>query len=314
MPSTAFANTFRVSHFEGARLLKACTRAHRLLSSTASKALCFAPIRATRQSSEVLRDTISKFPFIDIFKLSSGELYRSAEVIAGLAPLATSKRLATLNKVVNGRSFSILPIVEGLHDMGNLGAVCRSADALGLGAVHCINAESQRYRARKQRNSAGAEKWMDIRMWDSPASCIQTAKASGYHVVATHFDPGAVSIHDVDWTQPTAVILGNEREGVSAEAIELADSTAFIPMSGFVSSFNVSVAAALVFYEARRARVERLGHHCDLSEHEKQILTAVMLLRHQGRTTQHIEELLERSQEGSLTAASRVQRDAGGFV
>jgi hypothetical protein len=87
--------------------------------------------------------------------------------------------------------------------------------ALGLGAVHCINAESQRYRARKQRNSAGAEKWMDIRMWDSSASCIQTAKAAGYHVVATHFDPDAVSIHDVDWTQPTAVILGNEREGDS---------------------------------------------------------------------------------------------------
>ncbi len=69
--------------------------------------------------------------------------------------------------------------------------------------------------------------------------------------------------------------------GVSAEAVKLADSTAYIPMSGFVSSFNVSVAAALVFYEARRARLERLGHHCDLSEHEKQILTAVMLLRHQ---------------------------------
>ena len=69
--------------------------------------------------------------------------------------------------------------------------------------------------------------------------------------------------------------------GVSAEAVKLADSTAYIPMSGFVSSFNVSVAAALVFYEARRARLERLGFHCDLSDHEKQVLTAVMLLRHQ---------------------------------
>lgn len=85
--------------------------------------------------------------------------------------------------------------------------------ALGLGAVHCINAESQRYRARKQRNSAGAEKWMDIRMWDSPPACIQAAKAAGYQVLATHFDSKAVSIHEVDWTQPTAVILGNEREG-----------------------------------------------------------------------------------------------------
>ena len=71
------------------------------------------------------------------------------------------------------------------------------------------------------------------------------------------------------------------RSGVSAEAIELADATAYIPMSGFVSSFNVSVAAALVFYEARRARLERLGYHCDLSDHDKQVLTAVMLLRHQ---------------------------------
>ena len=90
-----------------------------------------------------------------------------------------------------------------------------SADvaALGLGAVHCINAESQRYRARKQRNSAGAEKWMDVRMWDAAASCISNAKASGYRVIATHFDSDAVTIHEVDWTQPTAIILGNEREG-----------------------------------------------------------------------------------------------------
>lgn len=69
--------------------------------------------------------------------------------------------------------------------------------------------------------------------------------------------------------------------GVSAEALQLADATAYIPMSGFVSSFNVSVAAALVFYEARRARLERLGRHCDLTDHDKQVLTAVMLLRHQ---------------------------------
>ena len=73
--------------------------------------------------------------------------------------------------------------------------------------------------------------------------------------------------------------------GVSAEAIRMADSTAFIPMSGFVSSFNVSVAAALVFYEACRARLEHLGYHCDLTDHDKKVLTAVMLLRHQVEST-----------------------------
>ena len=79
----------------------------------------------------------------------------------------------------------------------------------------------------------------------------------------------------------TSTLLCNNFAGVSAEALKLVDSKAYIPMSGFVSSFNVSVAAALVFYEARRARLERLGYHGDLSDQEKQILTAVMLLRHQ---------------------------------
>lgn len=64
-------------------------------------------------------------------------------------------------------------------------------------------------------------------------------------------------------------------------------------MSGFVSSFNVSVAAALVFYEARRARLERLGFHCDLSDHEKQVLTAVMLLRHQVSHPRSLSLLLQ---------------------
>ncbi|KAL3153380.1 hypothetical protein ABBQ38_011719 [Trebouxia sp. C0009 RCD-2024] len=291
-----------------------CSRPYRLHSSSVGRTLCFAPIRPSRRDVEAVQRSNSKFPFVDEFKLFNGERYDSAKVIQGLDPLLTSSRRESITKVVDGRCFSVLPIVEGLHDMGNLGAVCRSADALGLGALHCINAESQRYRARKQRNSAGAEKWMDVRMWDTAASCINNAKASGYRVVATHFDPAAVSIHDVDWTEPTAILLGNEREGVSAAALQLADATAYIPMSGFVSSFNVSVAAALVFYEARRARLERQGYHCDLTDHDKQVLTAIMLLRHQGRTTENIQKLLERSQAESLSADSKLHRNDGRFL
>lgn len=134
----------------------------------AQKTLCSAPIRFSRRQASSIKGTDSKFPFADSFGLSCGTSYSSAQIIAGLQPLITSKRLDTISKVIHGRCFSILPIVEGLHDMGNLGAVCRSADALGMGAVHCINADKQRYRARKQRNSAGAEKWMDIRYTQQP--------------------------------------------------------------------------------------------------------------------------------------------------
>ena len=54
---------------------------------------------------------------------------------------------------------------------------------------------------------------MGRRMWDSATACISDVKAAGFRVVATHMDAAAVPIHDVDWTQPTAVILGNERDG-----------------------------------------------------------------------------------------------------
>jgi tRNA C32,U32 (ribose-2'-O)-methylase TrmJ len=69
--------------------------------------------------------------------------------------------------------------------------------------------------------------------------------------------------------------------GVSEEAVEAADMCAVIPMDGFMESFNISVAAALVMYEARSSRLRMLGAHGDLSPEEQRILKAIMLLRHQ---------------------------------
>lgn len=72
--------------------------------------------------------------------------------------------------------------------------------------------------------------------------------------------------------------------GVSGEANELADAAITIPMApGFVQSFNVSVAAALVMYEARMSRQRLLGQHADVDSRQQQILEAIMMLRHKVR-------------------------------
>jgi hypothetical protein len=83
----------------------------------------------------------------------------------------------------------------------------------------------------------------------------------------------------VDWTRPTAVIFGNEAEGVSEEAVKLADGNVVIPLSGFAQSLNISVAAAVTLHHARLQRIQRLGKHETVSEEESQILLAAMLLR-----------------------------------
>ena len=60
----------------------------------------------------------------------------------------------------------------------------------------------------------------------------------------------------MDWTQPSAIVLGNENRGVSSELTKLADTNILIPMFGMVESLNVSVAAAVILFEACRQRIE----------------------------------------------------------
>eukprot|EP00878_Enallax_costatus_P039592 GHUV01045439.1.p1 GENE.GHUV01045439.1~~GHUV01045439.1.p1 ORF type:complete len:198 (+),score=62.92 GHUV01045439.1:707-1300(+) len=149
---------------------------------------------------------------------------------------------------------------------------------MGFGAVHCIMRPTDNYK-KSQRTSAGADKWLDTRLWDSTEECLRALKGAGYQIVVTHLSASSVTVQDVDWTRPTAFVLGNESAGVSDTALQLADHTAIIPMAGFVESFNISVAAALIMYEAQQQRIRRLGKSGDLTEQQKQQLLASFLLR-----------------------------------
>lgn len=99
------------------------------------------------------------------------------------------------------------------------------------------------------------------------------------------FPPGRLCVmQDVDWRRPTAFVLGNEHAGVSQAVLDAADVTAVIPMSGLVESFNISVAAALILYEARRSRCTGGGAACDLDAAQQRQLLASFLMRSVVRT------------------------------
>ncbi|PSC73042.1 RNA methylase CR004 [Micractinium conductrix] len=235
-----------------------------------------------------------RFPFKDEYEIAKDLKLSAAQVFAALTPLMTQDRIERIDEVCAQRTFNVLPVVEHLYDMGNLAAVCRSADALGFGAVHVVrNVEDQRYKQSK-RSSAGADKWLDVQVFDSTEECLLRAKKLGFQVVVTHLSADAVGISEIDWTRPTAFVLGNEERGVSSRAVELADKCVRVPMVGFVESLNISVAAALIMYEARRCREQRLGQHGDLTERERELLRAVFFLRNKGQTREIIQTMLER--------------------
>lgn len=143
----------------------------------------------------------------------------------------------------------------------------------------------------------GAEKWLDIELWDSTKECFKMLKSRGYRIATTHVGMDAVSIHDLDWSCPTAIVVGNENRGISDEALELSDLHCSIPMAGMVDSFNVSVAAGILMHHAVCDRISRMGRHGDLTVEECQILLAEFSLRHNSSMISIVEDYAKRKAE-----------------
>lgn len=199
-------------------------------------------------------------------------------IISLLQPHMTERRLRRIREVVANRTRTVVPVVEGLVNTGNVSAVMRSAEALGYQDFHVVKGDNERYK-HSQRTAGGAQRWIDVWRWNDPAAFAAHLRDAGYRLVATHLHADTVPIHDIDFTMPTALIVGNEEAGISDAMMEEVDEACVVPLPGFTESFNVSVAAAVALYHAQQDRLEKLGHHADLSDEEQTRLVARFCLR-----------------------------------
>lgn len=103
-------------------------------------------------------------------------------------------------------------------------------------------------------HSAGTRKWIRVVEHEDVAAAAARLGALGFRIVAAHPSPQARVFRSLDYTRPTAFLMGAELHGVSAAGLEVAHEHALIPMAGMVHSLNVSVAAAILLYEAQRQR------------------------------------------------------------
>lgn len=137
-------------------------------------------------------------------------------------------------------------------------AVVRTCDALGIQDVHFIAENEKAFDPMKigKSTSSTARKWVDYHAWASTKECLQQLQGDGYVLVATMVSDDAESIFDVTFDQEKiALLIGNERNGLSKTAAQMADRHVVIPMRGMVQSLNVSVAAAIFLYEITRQRI-----------------------------------------------------------
>nr|XP_010936371.1 uncharacterized protein LOC105056010 [Elaeis guineensis] len=233
------------------------------------------------------------FPYLDLFRSGMASL-RSEEIIEALDSYIMEARKERIRRAVENRSYSVCLVVEGLTDYGNVSAAFRSADALGIQSVHVISSDNRKRYRDNRHVSMGAEKWLDIELWNSPMQCFMALRKRGYRIATTHLGNDSVSAYELDWSHPTAIVVGNEHMGISDDALQLSDLHCSIPMKGMVDSFNVSVAAGILMHHAVCDRVSRLGQHGDLTPEESQILLAEFFLRHREGTISIVHEYAKR--------------------
>lgn len=167
----------------------------------------------------------------------------------------TSHRRERVASILSRRQPTLTVVLEDVHDPWNASAVLRSCDAVGVMDVHVVYVNDPPPRKAFDRKTSGsAAKWVAIHSHDSIEACYEHLRARGFAILTAGLRANSRDLYDVDFRQPTALVLGNEMRGVSEGAAELADGAYLIPMHGMVESLNISVAGAVSLYEALRQR------------------------------------------------------------
>jgi len=177
----------------------------------------------------------------------------------------TADRVRRLDAVLARRQPDLTVFAENLHKPRNFSAIVRTCDAVGINEIHTLAGDDNL--RTHWKTSQGAEKWIDIITHDSAVRTCEQLRSDGFQLVAAHLSDLAGDYHEVDYTRPTALVLGTELFGVSDTTLAFVNRQIIIPMMGVTQSLNVSVACAVVLYEAQRQR-QRAGMYdrCRLDE------------------------------------------------
>ncbi len=146
----------------------------------------------------------------------------------------------------------LLLIIESVEKPGNLGALLRTADAAGIDAVICCDSQTDFYNPNVIRSSIGCVFTNQVAAATSEET-IHWLKKSNIHIYCTYLE-AAKPYCEIDFTEPSAIVMGTEATGISESWVKNADANIIIPMQGKIDSMNVSTAAAVVVFEARRQR------------------------------------------------------------
>lgn len=192
------------------------------------------------------------------------------KLISYLSGFITENRKARFDEIINYRTRYMTIVLEDIFQPHNASAVLRSCDCFGVQDVHII--ENNNQYLLNPDVALGSSQWLTLNKYskenNNTKSCLVQLKKQGYKIIATMPHENGKMLEDLDINQKFALVFGTEMQGLTSDAIEMADEFVKIPMFGFTESLNISVSAAICMHyltlKLRKSTIE-----WTLSEAEK---------------------------------------------
>ena len=185
----------------------------------------------------------------------------------------TPEREQRLKNVLYKRQDDLTVVLENVFDPHNISAVMRTCDAVGIQDIYVLNTKIGRHKKWGARSSSSAAKWLTVHQHDDAAVCFTELRKKFSLILTTHLSSSSISLYEIDFTRPVALVFGNEHDGVSDEIRALADGNFVIPQVGMIRSLNISVACAVSLYEAFRQKLK--GEHYEKTKLSGDVLKSL---------------------------------------
>lgn len=199
--------------------------------------------------------------------------YTRNYILGHLKEMISEERWQKFNDIIDVRTRYITVVLEDIFQTHNASAVIRTCELMGIQDLHIIENRNS-YELNKDI-VVGADKWVNLYKFNknknNTLQCYKELKKKGYRIVATSPHKNDVLISQLPLDQKTALVFGNEGDGLTDNALNNADAYVKIPMYGFTESYNISVSAALCLYELS-GRMRNEVNNWQLTEEEKESL------------------------------------------
>ncbi len=207
-----------------------------------------------------LKDILGKHKirpnYVPIEKLNRITRKNHQGVVAFISDVPFHKIEDVLPQIFEEGRTPFLLILDRLTDVRNFGAICRTAECVGVDAVIIPEKGGAPINSDAIKTSAGAIYNIKICKENNLAHVVDYLQQSGVRIFAAS-EKAQKLLYDVDFTEPCAIVMGNEETGISKEVLHHSDEKVKLPIEGKTQSLNFSVACGAYLYEAMRQKISK---------------------------------------------------------